>query len=612
MTPELLHNASVRNDAGVFFETYARIWPKDRGGGLVRPRSNRLQKRIQEMVRWLKDNNFPIRLIGLKPRQKGSTTYYAVLDYTEIRRRSVSVCVIGGQYSQTEELWKMIQTYQNEDRFDWGNNGEVNAKEGKWSNGSRLKPETANDKLAGVAGTFQVLHATEVARWARYGVANAADVLTNILKCVPLLPDTTVILESTAEGAAGDFYTRWLNAVDSEDVISGRVKLQPGQFVRVFAAWFEFEDSAMRLTPEQKREIERTLDAEDEYTGEKELIERYGNEFDGHKRLGTAVEDFDLWEQLAWRRWAIREECKRDRHIFDRDYPHSWQDAFLKSGNLRFNQTGVSVLRKRLGQRVPMNGILENSKNGERVTFRPTEIGEAQVTIFEKPVIGRRYILPIDPMTGATQVGGLDPDFHGAFVLRAGYYEAGTGRWTKPATVARIVPCRWDIDVLENAAWKLARFYGPRSGCKIVIEMNQDRGLTELFKLRGADLYQREKFNEREQRLEKALGFMTTEKTRESLVECLASGIREWDSPGNGIDIFCPHAIEQAENFVRKLNGRSEAAEGFHDDDLFSIMLGLLLIDQATTLPLEMYGNGIPFDLREQGGMLNPQGSAFS
>jgi hypothetical protein len=185
-------------------------------------------------------------------------------------------------------------------------------------------------------------------------------------------------------------------------------------------------------------------------------------------------------------------------------------------------------------------------------------------------------------MTGITQTGGKDPDYHAVFVLRAGYWNA-KGQWIRPCTAARIVPCRWDIDVLEDSIWKLARYYGPPgSNAKIAIEMNQDRGITELLKLRGANLYQREVFNKMEFKTTKALGFQTNVKTREQLIDTLAKGIREWDTPGEGIDIYCSNALDQLENFVTKDNGRSEAAEGNHDDDVFSISLGLELIDQAT------------------------------
>lgn len=595
MSDEQILKAATRSSTAAWFETQGRIFAKDRSIGLIKPKLNYLQKLIQRCVDEFEDQGLPIRIIGLKPRQRGSTTFFCAQDYCHLRRYPAAAVIIGGQYSQTSQAWQMMQTYGTNDRFDWGNSGEINAKEGKWTNGSRLKPETAMDALAGISGTYQVLHATEVARWAQYGVANAAEVLTNILKCVPLLPKTMIILESTAEGSAGSFYERWTQAIDLDSFLNHEVELQPGQYVRVFAPWYEFSDSGMRLTSEQKRHIEHTLDSEEEYKGEAQLIERYGRDHDGIVRLGTSVMDYDVWEQLAWRRYAIREECQRDKAIFDRDYPHSWRDAFQKSGTLRFNANGLAAMRKRLYNRVAQYGILEENKGN--LSWRQTEIGEAKITIFEKPIVGARYILCVDTMTGATQVGGKDPDKHAAFILRAGYWGAD-GKWNRPATSARVVPCRWDIDVLEVQVWRLARHYGSRSGCKIVIEMNMDRGLTELLKIRGADLYQRELFNQREFKTTLALGYQTNDKTRETLMDTMAQAIREWDKPGEGIDVFCPHAVEQFENFVVKMNGKSQAADGYHDDDVLSIAIGLEVIGQATTyMPARLSAN-LPPDLR--------------
>lgn len=606
---QILYEAT-KNDAGAWFEQHGRIWPKDRSAGLITPIENYLQRKAQRVINRMEELGLPIRIIGLKPRQKGSTTFFSAVDYCHLRRQSANACVIGGQYSQTKSIWEMMQTYQNNDTFDWKNTGEINTQEGRWSNGSALRAETAKDVQAGVSGTFQVLHATEVARWSRYGVSNAAGVLTNILKCVPLLPGTMVILESTAEGAAGTFYERWLGAVDAEAFLAGTAECTPGQFVRVFAPWFEFSDSAFRLTDSRKQEIERTLDSDEEFSGERILIDRYGREDNGTIRLGNSVTDYDVWEQLAWRRWAIHEECQRDKAIFDRDYPHSWQDAFVKSGNLRFNSTGLSVLRKRIGLRVPQPGIFEEASN-RRLGFRQTDRNEAQVILFEKPTPGKKYLLSVDPMTGATQVAGEDPDFHGVFMLRAGYFDH-QGRWEKPVTAARIIPCRWDIDVLENVIWQLARYYGPAYGCKIAIEMNMDRGLTELLKQRTANLYQRQMFNQREQKFTPALGFQTNAKTRENLIETLAKAIREWDAPGQGIDIFDDHAIEQLENFIKDEKGFSKASEGFHDDDVLALALGLHLIEHATPFYPERQSDNLPPDLRDMMPNSGAVGGAYS
>lgn len=596
MSDQAILKAATRSSTAAWFETHGRIFGKDRSVGLIKPKLNYLQGKIQQVVDAFEDHDLPARIIGLKPRQRGSTTFFCAADYCFLRRQPAAAVIIGGEFSQTKEAWGMMQTYAANDRFDWGNSGEINAKEGKWTHGSRLKPETAMDQLAGISGTYQVLHCTEVARWAEFGVANAAEVLANILKCVPLLPKTMIILESTAEGSSGSFYEKWMGAIDLESFINGDVAVQPGQYVRVFAPWFEFSDSAVRLTPPQKRYIEQTIDQEVEYKGEQELLDKYGHTGeDGVLRLGESVDQFDAWEQLAWRRYAIKEECKRDVNIFDRDFPHSWKAAFQKSGKMRFNSNGVELIRKHIHYRTPRHGVIEENRGN--LSFRQTELGEAKITIFENPIVGARYLMPVDVMTGATQVGGKDPDKHAVFILRRGYWGAD-GKWNKPATAARIVPCRWDIDVLEVQVWRLARFYGCSSGCKIAIEMNMDRGLTELLKQRGADLYQREVFNQREFKTMMALGYMTTPKTRELLMDTLAKAIREWDTPGEGIDVFSEHAVEQLENFVVKDSGKSEADDGYHDDDVLSLALGLELIDQATTYMPQRISNNLPPDLR--------------
>ena len=604
MTDAQLLNEAIRSSTGAWFETHAKIFGKDRKQGLVTPKQNYLQRKIQTVVDRMETMELPVRVIILKPRQKGSTTYGCALDYTMLRRDSISAVIIGGQLAQVNEAWGMLQTYSKGDNFNWKNQGEINSRSGAWSHGSKLIQETAGDAKSGIGGTHQVLHCFEVARWTEHGVNNSSEVLTNIMKCVPLLPGTLINLESTAEGQTGAFYEHWINAVDAEDFLSGAVEVKPGGFVRCFAAFFQFEDSAIKLTAEQKREIEATLDSENWYMGERDLIQLYGHTGnDGVLRLGQEVKEHDVWEQLAWRRWSIEVECKKDIGKFERDAPHSWRSAFQKSGNQRFSVTGLAGIRHRMTKCVPLHGIIEEAKGGRKFAFRQTDRMEAKVTIFEKPIPGCRYIVPVDPMTGETQVGGLDPDRHGVFVLRAGYWNA-LGKWVRMATAARVVPCRWDIDFLEPVVWSLARYYGGTSGsgALTVIEMNQDKGLTELLKLRGANLYQREMINLREQRISKALGYATTVKTRENLVESLAGAIREWDSPSNGIDILCPFAVEQCENFVRKASGRSEHAEGWHDDDVFSIALGVELIEHASLYVPERNIFGPPGEQGARGG----------
>lgn len=585
MTEKEVIREAIRSDAAAWFESgHAKIYGKDRSAGLVKPKCNYLQRKVQSVIARFEELELPVRIIGLKPRQKGSTTFFSAASYCFLRRKSASAIIIGGQFAQVSEAWGMWQTYAKNDTFDgWNNTGEVNTKAGAWSHGSKLIGETAKDVLAGIGGTHQVLHMFEVARWAKHGVANSSEVMGNIMKAIPLIPDSMIIMESTAEGDTGPFPTRFKGAITAEEFLSGEKTPQAGSFVSVFAGWHEFEDSAMRLTEDEKRIIRDTLDADEEYSGEKELIETYAvTGEDGVTRLGTSVVDHDVWEQLAWRRWAIREECERDKDKFDRDYPHSARVAFQKSGAGRFNATGLAIQRKNLAKRLPPKyGIIEEVRQRE-IAFRATDKREAKIIIFEDPIPGCKYVGSLDPMTGATQTGGLDPDRHGFFIIRAGYWNA-KGQWVRPCTAARVVQCRWDVGVMEPEVWKLARMYGSSCGCLIAIEMNRDAGFTVLLKARGANLYMREMFDQREQKTTKALGFVTTERTREMLIETMATAIRGWDTAGGGIDILCSDALDQFDNFVRKENGRSEAGDGYKDDDVFSISLGLTVIGHATT-----------------------------
>lgn len=583
----------IRENTGAWFETHGRI--ADKANNIVRPQLNFLQTLVEGIVAFCEARGLPCRILILKPRQKGSTTYSGANIYTRLRRKRTSACIIGGQYSQTANAWKIIDLYNEHDAFDWGNTGTVNTEKGAWSNGSELVPETARDYDAGRSGTFQALLATEVARWAEEGAANAKDVLAGILKCVPALPDTLVILETTAKGASGDFYERWGRARTPEEFMANPV---PGDYVRIFAPWFEFEDSAFRLTPEQKDEIRRTLDAEEWYRGEQELIDAYGNNEAGFSRLGSSVVAHDVWEQLAWRRWAIENECERDVEVFNQDYPDTPENAFLRSGRRRFNNAGLAVLAKRKSQRAPRLGVLDELDDGRRVVWRETPAAEAAYHIWEQPMVDRRYLIPVDTMTGASQTSGDDPDCHSVPVLRAGWWESGRG-WHPPAVVARIVPeCRWDIDILEAHVWRLALYYGGNpQGCLIVPEINMDRGLVELLKLRGARIYERRTYNRREQRMTGALGWQTNSATREPIIEGLARAIREFDREGEGVELWCPHIIKQLENFIVKPNGRSEAERGWHDDDVLALAIGLATISGATPYVLPRVVRPLPRDL---------------
>jgi len=242
---QIMFEQAIRFDLGAWFETFGRIRLKS--GAIAKPECNELQKEVSRVIGWCKENKKPIRLILLKPRQKGcSTISIAALHhmsaYSDI---PVNSCVIGGAHEQSENLMgKILRTYAETDEFSPDKFCTVsNAKPivAKWGNGSTCKQMTARNPEAGRSGTFQAIILTEFARWAEEGVADAKKVANGLLKGTGFIPGTMIIMESTAAGASGDFYDRYQKAVTFEESKAGKAG-----YIKIFMPWFVFEDSKRR------------------------------------------------------------------------------------------------------------------------------------------------------------------------------------------------------------------------------------------------------------------------------------------------------------------------------------------------------------------------------
>lgn len=572
---------SIRWNTAAQMSSYMKI--KTKAGDVVGPKVNEFQREVSEIIEYCHDEGRPCRIIILKPRQKGSSTVSVAAGHVRLKAKGkTSGLIAGGAHFQGSNLFGILSTYAETDEMNEGM-CVVKDKSADYSNGSSMTRITLANSNAGRSGTYQFMVVTEVAYLAEEGVANAKEVLNGLLKCVGYEKDTVIILESTAKGASGDYYDRYQKSISFEDFKAGK-----NGYIRVFYPWFAFEDS--RLDPESEG-----------IRGWSDLTELELHYVDKYS--------LDL-HQVAWWRWAQREECDGDWDRFCQDYPWDEETAFLKSGRQRFNADGLKYQEELLKRLTRQHGVIETDHVG-RVMFRPTSEEEARVVLTEKPKVGCRYLLAVDPMTGASQTGGDDPDSHGFGVLRAGYIDPSSKQWVEPALVCRVIlykdgdsrfGCWWDIDVLEEEIYRMAKYYG---NCLIVPEMNMDRGLVELLKLRpDAHIYERELFNKREGTTTKALGWMTDVRTRGMVIEALARGIREAGKgkPGEGVELRCPWLLKECRNFVVKANGRAEAAQGHHDDQVLFTAIGLTVIDHATPYFIEERNEWLPPDLRGGGG----------
>lgn len=523
----------------------------------------------------------------------------ACIGYWLLRREGVSFGLLGqADNSGTQTLKEMVGVYDAHDLVgaEWGNRLIRKSDELlQYSHGAMVKRFTAKNAPKVRGSTIQALHGTEVAYW-----DNSEAVTKAALNALPNVGFSHAILESTPNGAGGSFYNYFQNGrwPTEEECPGGELywrqweSLTPNTvdpnipenelFVRVFAAWFEFDYHRLTLTDAQKRQVKESLDRESWYHGEKELIDRYGFTLaDGRLVLGREVLDTDVWEQLAWRRVTIANKCNKDPRKFDEEYPADPHTCFLSSGWPYFDRDSISALD--LIHRIspaPTLGVL-SWRDAERreVKWHPADTDNHWVQVWENPREGCRYLVVIDSATGENNVKGGDPDRHSILVLRAAYRDAA-GHIHLPKLVARVrPPCLVALHVAGEWTAMLANYYQ----ALVVPEINNTgQAIVQVLRqfpgVRIAERSIRQDPKTGKKQKAKLVGHLTDAHTRPAILDYLHQVL---DS--EAIEIACPHMIHELRVFQNNPDkGRPEAPEGEHDDDVLALAIGLHWLDAAT------------------------------
>ena len=193
---------------------------------------------------------------------------------------------------------------------------------------SSIEVETANNINAGRSGTIHHLHISELAFW-----SHAQLPLSGLFQAVPSNPQTSIIIESTANGITGDgkvFYDMWQAASQGLN-----------DFTPFFIPWFENEDYIKKdivsfVPTEKERDLKRQFDLSN--------------------------------EQLAWRRYKINNDLGGDETLFRQEFPASPDEAFILSGRPVFD---LAKLQKAIHN--ASNSYVEN---GFTRIYSPPEEGQ--------------------------------------------------------------------------------------------------------------------------------------------------------------------------------------------------------------------------------------------
>ena len=270
----------------------------DKRGQLVPFKLKKAQRRFLEIYFKLKLAGMPIRIIVLKARQLGMSTLIAAIAMMEMMLSENLSCLVaaddkGDVTSALFEIYKRyVENYPIPDQIKSTTKGHRLILQ----NGSNIRC-TGEKSVKGI--TCRYLHLSEAAFFSDLSKFNA---MAN--QAIPSLPETVIILETTANRYGDSFYNFYKETERGEN-----------DYEPIFLPWFWDEDYQLPFADDlEKLAFEKSLNTIQKYGEERELLKTHG--------------EITL-EHMKWRRWCIANNCENSIGEFHRQYPSNAEEAFL-------------------------------------------------------------------------------------------------------------------------------------------------------------------------------------------------------------------------------------------------------------------------------------------
>jgi len=514
-----------------YIEEFIKI--RDKAGKIIDLKLNQGQQKLYDAIKKQHDEGKPIRIIVLKARQIGfSTLTESIIFKNTATKFNVNAGIITHKEEATTNLFNMSKRmYDNLPTEIKPALKRSNAKELIFDNDSgtglksKIKCMTAGSTGVGRSDTFNYLHISELAFWGN----NAKETTIGLFQAVPNLPDTMIIIESTANGYEY-FKELWDMAVRGES-----------DFIPVFVGWNELDEYKTTYTGFELTEYEKNI----------------------QKTYNLSL------EQLSWRRWCIKNNCGGDEEQFKQEYPISPHEAFISSGACIFDKeiviNRISELPKPLKIGYFTYKYDDTMPAGKKITdIEWANDKNGYIEIYEVPNI-YKYCIGGD-------TAGEGSDFFTGHVLNA-----KTGK-----QVARLRH-QMDEDLYVRQMYCLGYYYASKTRTKridpalIGIESNfSSYPNKELVRLGYPNLFVREREDRYTGVMEKSYGFRTTSVTRPVIIAELVKIVRE------NIELINDKlTLEEMLTFVKNEKGRPEAQEGSHDDLVMGLAIAFYIRDQV-------------------------------
>lgn len=369
---------------GNFWKKSRRQWIEEhvlvedkQTGDMVPFRLNEAQRLLEAEILRAERRGDPVRISVLKARQQGISTYVtAFLLWLLLTHDGFRAMLMGHKKDSAAVLGRRIKRMVGALRKNARDKYEVQVRYDK-KDFSIIGPQQSSVAIdsaeaADARGdTIRFFHCIEPAEW-----PNAEEKANATMKCVPKAPGTYVIIEGTAHGDGNWFAKTWRHAwrVQTYDDSSLALPIRACFFPWYIHNNYRWTVIFRRPLPGAlQMKIESTLDDEERRLLKQTYIKR-----------GVGKVHVDL-DQLAWRRWAIEEDCQGLVEHFHQEYPAYPDEAFLSTGMKFYSARALAEMREKHVSRGVFRGDIVDAE-GERQMARTLdqlerteEIGAANV-----------------------------------------------------------------------------------------------------------------------------------------------------------------------------------------------------------------------------------------
>lgn len=528
-----------------FMEQELKILTKD--GRLVLYRMNQAQQKLAQHVAWRWHNKLPVKVLVPKARQMGVSTFWQLLFFSLCLLKKVyRVATVAHDDAGARKIFSISKTALKHLSPEWGVESfpleSRTADTIAWEKGSKVSVYSVRiaDAL-GKGGTIQGAHFSEAANFTDGG--NDADGAYASMQG-ELYKDweTVEALESTAKGRDPFFYAM------IEESLSDPPR---NNYVTLFFPWFLMPEYSMPWEEYRRIALGSGYDPGEEFVAREDEVELRARLRDKVITPDRAHVDYRVEltdEQLIWRRYRIRNDCRGKVELFQRYYPSDIEEAFASTETTLFSSQDMDYYWGRTRDELSRGNV-------QMVAGVPAFLSHNHgvVRIWEHPLPGEEYVIGADVSLGKR--GG---DFSAAYVLRP---------YSLEVVAALHGLLEWDH--YADALYALGRYY---NWALLAIENNYSPATADtVFKKGYKNLYHYADEASARAREKPKAGFNTNKSTRPEMIQRLSASIRDREliMPDTGF-------VREMKEFVYDpKRDRYAARQGKHDDRIMALSIAL-------------------------------------